>query len=47
MTTAAFDLVILMIVIQVLSVLLAGWGWWVGARLKKAEGGSKGQGNAV
>lgn len=46
-STAAFDLVILMIVVEVLGVLLAGWGWWVGARLRKAGGESKGQGVAV
>lgn len=40
-STAALDLVILMIVIEVLHVLLAGWGWWVGAKMKKV-GGEKG-----
>lgn len=47
MSTAALDLVILMIVIEVFSVLLAGWGFWIGARLKKAGGEGKGQGYGV
>ncbi|KAL8687460.1 MAG: hypothetical protein Q9218_006371 [Villophora microphyllina] len=38
---AGLDLVILMIVIEVFHVLLAGWGWWVGAKSKKV-GGEKG-----
>ncbi|KAI4186105.1 MAG: hypothetical protein L6R41_003677 [Letrouitia leprolyta] len=42
-SNAALDVVILMIVIDVFGVLLAGWGWWVGARLKKAEGDGKGE----
>ncbi|KAI4123301.1 MAG: hypothetical protein LQ338_005326 [Usnochroma carphineum] len=46
-STAASDLVILMIVIEMFSVLLAGWGWWVGARLKKAGREGKGQGISV
>ncbi|KAL8937130.1 MAG: hypothetical protein Q9216_004577 [Gyalolechia sp. 2 TL-2023] len=40
---AALDVVILMIVIEVFSVLLAGWGWWVAAKLKKAGGDGKGE----
>ncbi|KAL8665384.1 MAG: hypothetical protein Q9202_002277 [Teloschistes flavicans] len=40
-STAASDLVILMIVLEVFHVLLAGWGWWVGAKMKKV-GGEKG-----
>ncbi|KAL9002700.1 MAG: hypothetical protein Q9188_004381 [Gyalolechia gomerana] len=46
-STAALDVVILMIVIEVFSVLLAGWGWWVGARLKKAGGDGKGEAISV
>ncbi|KAI4180045.1 MAG: hypothetical protein LQ346_007070 [Caloplaca aetnensis] len=47
-SSAALNLVILMIVIEVFSVLLAGWGWWVGARLKKAGGErSDGKGQAI
>ena len=46
-SNAALDVVILMIVIEVFSVFLAGWGWWVGARLKKAERGTKGEEIAV
>ncbi|KAI4247237.1 MAG: hypothetical protein L6R40_001580 [Gallowayella cf. fulva] len=42
-STAALDLVILMIVIESFSVLLAGWGWWVGARVKKEAAGGKGE----
>ena len=41
-STAAIDLVILMIVIQSLSVLLAGLGWWVGAKIKKEAREGKG-----
>ncbi|KAL8719423.1 MAG: hypothetical protein Q9225_003566 [Loekoesia sp. 1 TL-2023] len=46
-SNAALDVVILMIVIELFGVLLAGWGWWVGARLKKTSGGTKGEGIAV
>ncbi|KAL8656802.1 MAG: hypothetical protein Q9226_002556 [Calogaya cf. arnoldii] len=42
-STAAIDLVILMIVIQSLSVLLAGWGWWVGAKIKREAREGKGE----
>ena len=41
-STAALNLVILMIVIESISVLLAGWGWWVGAKVKKAASEGKG-----
>ncbi|KAL8932489.1 MAG: hypothetical protein Q9211_006285 [Gyalolechia sp. 1 TL-2023] len=40
---AALKVVILMIVMEIFSVLLAGWGWWVGARLNKAAGDGKGE----
>ncbi|KAL8917245.1 MAG: hypothetical protein Q9208_008084 [Pyrenodesmia sp. 3 TL-2023] len=47
-SSAALNLVILLIVIEVFSVLLAGWGWWVGARLKKAGGDRvDGKGQAI
>ncbi|KAL8672324.1 MAG: hypothetical protein Q9168_003208 [Polycauliona sp. 1 TL-2023] len=42
-STAALDLVILMIVIGSLSVLLAGWGWWIGAKIKKEAREGKGE----
>ncbi|KAI4265690.1 MAG: hypothetical protein L6R38_009238 [Xanthoria sp. 2 TBL-2021] len=42
-STAALDLVILMIVIESLSVLLAGWGWWVGAKIKREAKEGKGE----
>ncbi|KAL9604110.1 MAG: hypothetical protein Q9219_000698 [cf. Caloplaca sp. 3 TL-2023] len=46
-SNAAMDVVILMIVVQVFHVLLAGWGWWVGAGLRKAGGGEEGKGEGV
>ncbi|KAL8864633.1 MAG: hypothetical protein Q9174_007279, partial [Haloplaca sp. 1 TL-2023] len=36
-STSALNLMILMIVIEVFCVLLAGWGWWVGGRVRKEE----------
>ncbi|KAL8702997.1 MAG: hypothetical protein Q9201_003834 [Fulgogasparrea decipioides] len=36
-STAALDLVILMIVVEVLYVVLSGWGWWVGVKVKREE----------
>ncbi|KAI4257061.1 MAG: hypothetical protein L6R42_005884 [Xanthoria sp. 1 TBL-2021] len=46
-STAALDLVILMIVVESLSVLLAGWGWWVGAKIKRESKEGKGGGMHV
>ncbi|KAL8988518.1 MAG: hypothetical protein Q9169_008540, partial [Polycauliona sp. 2 TL-2023] len=42
-STAALDMVIFMIVIESLSVLLAGWGWWVGTKIKKEARAGKGE----
>ncbi|KAL8785598.1 MAG: hypothetical protein Q9213_003252 [Squamulea squamosa] len=42
-STVALDLVILMIVINSFSVLLAGWGWWVGAKIKRQSAEVKGE----
>ncbi len=42
-STAALNLVILMIVIESLSVLLAGWGWWVEAKIKREAREGKGE----
>ncbi|KAL8685311.1 MAG: hypothetical protein Q9224_005866 [Gallowayella concinna] len=46
MSTAALDLVILMIVIESISVLLAGWGWWIGAKVRK-EAAVEGKGEVT
>ncbi|KAL8767205.1 MAG: hypothetical protein Q9209_006210 [Squamulea sp. 1 TL-2023] len=46
-STAALDLVILMIVMNSLSVLLAGWGWWVGAKIKRQSAEAKGEATQV
>ena len=46
-STVALDLVMFMIVLEVLSVAVTGWGWIVEKRLKKMEGtGDKGLGIA-
>ncbi|KAL8711234.1 MAG: hypothetical protein Q9220_004379 [cf. Caloplaca sp. 1 TL-2023] len=46
-SSAALDLIILMIVIGAFGVLLAGWGWWVGMRSKKVRSEGKVEGLGV